>query len=161
MRRVASSILRAQARNGVRASNFRFAPSALTTEGFKAPDAIARAFGTSAPVAAMGAQELSSLLEERISGHYSALDMAEIGCVNRRSPDADPPPVRSPSTDLEASVREEGKIRPRSSSDRSIDAAPRQHADDAPFPTRLNPPPRPSPPAASYPSATASRACTA
>jgi F-type H+-transporting ATPase subunit alpha len=80
MRRAAGQFLR-QARNGA---------SALTTAPKAAPSSAswvrAGAIGgsrgfTTTPAIASGAQELSSLLEERISKHYSDMNIDEIGRV--------------------------------------------------------------------------------
>ena len=80
-RRAASTLLR-QARVAHRAvaTTQTAAPlGAAEARGF-AP--IARGFHTSNIAGAgISAQELSSLLEQRISGHYSALDIDEIGRV--------------------------------------------------------------------------------
>ena len=88
MRRAAGQILRAQARFTGRAPALQLAPplGAVPVTTLAAKDgfatAIGRGFHTSPAVAAgISAQELSSLLEERISGHYSALDIDEIGRV--------------------------------------------------------------------------------
>ena len=88
MRRAAGQFLRAQACFAGRAPSLRLTPSLgavpvstpAAKDGFAT--AIGRGFHTSPPAAAgISAQELSSLLEERISGHYSALDIDEIGRV--------------------------------------------------------------------------------
>lgn len=91
MRRAAGQFLKAQARFTGRASSLHLTPSlgAVPVSTLAAKDAfggraasIARGFHTSPAVSAgISAQELSSLLEERISGHYSALDIDEIGRV--------------------------------------------------------------------------------
>ena len=91
MRRAAGQFLRAlpaRAQSG-RAGSLKITPSLGAVSSLAAKDApwsqlgaIGRGFQT-APVMSAGisAQELSSLLEERISGHYSALDIDEIGRV--------------------------------------------------------------------------------
>ena len=91
MRRAAGQFLKAQARFAGRASSLHLTPplGAVPVSTLAAKDAfggraasIARGFHTSPAVSAgISAQELSSLLEERISGHYSALDIDEIGRV--------------------------------------------------------------------------------
>ena len=91
MRRAAGQFLKAQARFTGRASSLHLTPplGAVPVSTLAAKDAfggraasIARGFHTSPAVSAgISAQELSSLLEERISGHYSALDIDEIGRV--------------------------------------------------------------------------------
>ena len=91
MRRAAGQLLKAQARFTGRASSLHLTPplGAVPVSTLAAKEAfggraasIARGFHTSPAVSAgISAQELSSLLEERISGHYSALDIDEIGRV--------------------------------------------------------------------------------
>jgi len=81
MRRAASTLLR-QARTAHATTSTARATAPLCAVQAKGFAPIARGFHSS-NVAAGGinAQELSSLLEQRISGHYSAMDIDEIGRV--------------------------------------------------------------------------------
>lgn len=90
MRRAAGHFLRAQARNG-RAPALHLtptlgavnvaAPTKEVTSFFSREGAIGRGLHTSGAAAAISALEMSSLLEERISKHYSDLNVEEIGRV--------------------------------------------------------------------------------
>ena len=81
MRRAASTLLR-QARVAHRAVATTQAAAPLGAAEARGFAPIARGFHTSNIAGAgISAQELSSLLEQRISGHYSALDIDEIGRV--------------------------------------------------------------------------------
>lgn len=81
MRRAASTLLR-QARNAHRAVATTQTAAPLCAAEARGFAPIARGFHTSNIAGAgISAQELSSLLEQRISGHYSALDIDEIGRV--------------------------------------------------------------------------------
>jgi len=81
MRRAASTLLR-QARVAHRAVATTQAAAPLCAAEARGFAPIARGFHTSNIAGAgISAQELSSLLEQRISGHYSALDIDEIGRV--------------------------------------------------------------------------------
>ena len=80
-RRAASTLLR-QARVAHRAVATTQAAAPLCAAEARGFAPIARGFHTSNIAGAgISAQELSSLLEQRISGHYSALDIDEIGRV--------------------------------------------------------------------------------
>ena len=81
MRRAASTLLR-QARVAHRAVATTQVAAPLCAAEARGFAPIARGFHTSNIAGAgISAQELSSLLEQRISGHYSALDIDEIGRV--------------------------------------------------------------------------------
>ena len=80
-RRAASTLLR-QARVAHRAVATTQAAAPLCAAEARGFAPIARGFHTSNIAGAgISAQELCSLLEQRISGHYSALDIDEIGRV--------------------------------------------------------------------------------